>query len=238
MATTSPGMTARSTWSRIVNRPSGVCTCRESFVAVRMGVMFRLIFALLLTCLPVRLFADTILILGDSLSAAYQIPVEKGWPMLLDARLSQKHYPYRVVNESIIGETTAGGLARIDALMLRWQPEIVIVELGANDGLRGYPIPVFRRNLERLIVKIRRGGARILLAGVKLPTNLGAGYTRPFWQVFQNLADRYELSFLPFIIEGVHDQPGLMLRDRIHPSAKGQPVILENVWPLLEPMLD
>ncbi len=203
-----------------------------------MGVMFRLIFALVLTCLPVRLYGDTILILGDSLSAAYQIPVENSWPKLLAARLSQKHYPHRVINESISGETTAGGLARIDALMLRWQPEIVIVELGANDGLRGYPIPVFRRNLEHLIVKIKRGGARILLAGVKLPTNLGAGYTRPFWQVFQRLADRYELSFLPFILEGVHDQPGLMLPDRIHPSAKGQPVILENIWPLLEPMLD
>ena len=200
--------------------------------------MFRLILALVLTCLPVKLYAGNILILGDSLSDAYQIPLEKSWPELLSMRLSQKNYPYRVINESISGQTTAGGLAQIDALMLRWRPEIVILELGANDGLRGLPISIIRKNLEHLIVKIRGGGSQILLAGMKLPSNLGAGYVRPFGEIFQTLADRYDLSFLPFVLKGVHDQPGLMLSDDLHPSVKGQPVILDNIWPVLEPMLD
>ncbi|MDP6135554.1 MAG: arylesterase [Arenicellales bacterium] len=205
---------------------------------MRIGIMFRLILALVLSCLPVKLYAGNILILGDSLSDAYQIPQEKSWPELLDARLSQKRPLYRVINKSESGRTTAGGLAQIPALMEEERPEIVILELGANDGLRAFPIPVIFRNLEQIINTIQAGNAQILLTGVQLPTNYEKNYRKRFTHVFQSLADRYELSFLPFILEGVHDQPGLMLRDRIHPSVKGQPVILDNIWPVLEPMLD
>ena len=200
--------------------------------------MFRLILALVLTCLPVKLYAGNILILGDSLSDAYQIPLEKSRPELLSMRLSQKHPLYRVINKSESGRTTAGGLARIPVLMEEEHPEIVILELGANDGLRVFPIPVIYQNLKLIIDTIQAGKAQILLAGVELPTNYPKDYRRLFTEVFQNLADQNDLSFLPFILEGVHDQPGLMLRDRIHPSVKGQPVILDNIWPVLEPMLD
>ena len=188
--------------------------------------------------LPVKVNAENIVILGDSLSAGYGIALTDSWPELLRSRLSQKGHVYDVINASISGETATGGRNRLPELLTEWQPKILIVELGANDGLRGTPILSIRDDLDFIISHSLAEGTDVVLVGVLLPPNYGTHYTRKFRDVYTELAKRYSLHFLPFILEGIHGQPELMLDDRLHPSSLAQPMILDNLWPVLAPLLN
>ncbi len=179
----------------------------------------------------------TIVVLGDSLSAAYGIRVEQGWVSLLQARLRAKGYGHRVINASSSGETTGGGLARLPRVLATHRPALVVVELGANDGLRGLPIADIRANLESIIGLSQRAGARILLVGMRIPPNYGPAYTRQFHELFGQLADRHRLAEVPFLLEDVALDDGLMQEDGLHPTAAAQPLLLAEIWPHLEPLL-
>lgn len=181
--------------------------------------------------------APTILVLGDSLSAAYGIRVEQGWVALLQARLRAQGYGHRLVNASSSGETTGGALARLPRALGAHRPAIVIVELGGNDGLRGLPVADVRANLESIIDLSQRAGARILLVGIRIPPNYGPAYTRGFEGMFEDVARRRGLPLVPFFLEGVALDDELMLEDGLHPNAAAQPILLESVWRPLQPML-
>jgi acyl-CoA thioesterase-1 len=178
-----------------------------------------------------------ILILGDSLSAGYGMDREQSWVHLLEIRLQQQGHSYRILNSSISGDTTQGGLARLPRLLDRYQPVIVIIELGANDGLRGINPEVTRENMTRMIEQSQQSGAQILLTGIKLPPNYGATYLEQFESMYADLASEYDTLLVPFFMEGIVFEPGLLQADGIHPNEKGQPVLLENVWRVLEPEL-
>ena len=184
-----------------------------------------------------RAEAPVILVLGDSLSAAYGIPVEQGWVSLLQRRLTERGFPHRVVNASISGDTSSGGLSRLPAALDREHPAVVILELGANDGLRGQSIPMMTANLARLIELAQQAGATVALAEMRIPPNYGPLYTQKFQAAFGVLAKRYHLALIPFLLEGVAGDPALIQDDGLHPRAKAQPRILDNVWPTLEPLL-
>lgn len=181
--------------------------------------------------------ASTLLVLGDSLSAAYGISREQGWVALLDRRLQQEGYAVEVVNASISGETTQGGLNRLPALLERHQPDIVLLELGANDGLRGTFPAVIHQNLARLTELSQGQGAHVLLLGMQLPPNYGPAYTRRFAALYPAVATARSAALVPFFMARVATESALMLNDGLHPNAAGQPHLLENVWPVLEPML-
>lgn len=179
-----------------------------------------------------------ILVLGDSLSAAYGMPRAEGWVGLLEQRLERRGCPYRIVNASISGETTSGALNRLPELLQRHRPAVVIVELGGNDGLRGIPVAEFRANLAAMIGQSQRAGARVLLTGIRLPVNYGPDYTQKFFAVYSDLAKKHGTALVPFFMEGVALDPALMQADGIHPNAAGQSRLLANVWPHLAPLLD
>lgn len=181
--------------------------------------------------------ATTLLVLGDSLSAAYGIAPENGWVALLDKRLQQQGYAVSVVNASISGETTQGGLSRLPRLLEEHQPDIVLLELGANDGLRGTFPPVIRSNLDRLTQLSKKQGARVLVLGMQLPPNYGPAYTRRFAEVFTGVAESHDTALVPFFMEKVALEPTLMQSDGLHPNAAGQPFLLDTVWPALVPLL-
>lgn len=183
------------------------------------------------------LAAPALLVLGDSLSAAFGIDTRSGWVSLLAERLAARGLDLRVVNASISGDTTAGGLARLPPLLAEHRPRVVVIELGGNDGLRGLPLPVVRGNLENLIRASRDAGARVLLLGMRIPPNYGPRYTEAFHALYADLAQRYEVPLVPFFLDGVAAQPGLIQDDGIHPRAEAQPRLLDNVWPALEPLL-
>lgn len=183
-------------------------------------------------------WSSSILVLGDSLSAAYGMPAKQGWVALLQQRLQQQGYQYNVVNASISGETTHGGLTRLEAALDRHQPALVVLELGANDGLRGAPLPLIRQNLGQLIQKSRDSGARVLLFEMKLPPNYGPGYSQGFSDLFDTVAREYQIALVPFFIEPVVLKPEMMLPDGLHPNAQAQPALLEQVWPYLAPLLN
>ena len=178
-----------------------------------------------------------ILILGDSLSAGFGMRSVQSWVHLLEIRLKQHGHSFRTLNSSISGDTTQGGLARLPRLLDHYQPVIVIIELGANDGLRGIDPDVTRENMTRMIEQSQQSGAQILLAGIKLPPNYGAAYLEQFESMYADLASEYGTLLVPFFMEGIVFEPGLLQADGIHPSEKGQPVLLENVWRMLEPAL-
>jgi len=178
-----------------------------------------------------------ILILGDSLSAGYGMDREQSWVNLFDIRLKKSGFSYRILNSSISGDTTQGGLARISRLLDRYQPSIVIIELGANDGLRGINPDVTRDNLTSMIVQSQAIGATVLLAGIKLPPNYGSDYLQQFESMYPDLASEFDTLLVPFFMEGVAFRPDLLQADTIHPNEKGQPVLLDNVWKVLEPAL-
>ena len=178
-----------------------------------------------------------ILVMGDSLSAAFNLKPSEGWVALLDSRLKQGGYDYTVVNASISGETTSGGLARLPETLGQHRPTIVILELGANDGLRGTPIKAMRDNLERMIRLSRQAGAKVLLTGILLPPNYGKAYAGEFDAVYAGLAMKYRLAFLPFLLEGVAEHRERLQPDGMHPLAEAEPRVLDNVWAKLEPML-
>ncbi len=179
-----------------------------------------------------------LLVFGDSLSAAYGIDDEAGWVNLLQDKLTANGYDYRVVNASVSGETSTGGLIRLPAMLENHQPELVILELGGNDGLRGLPIDTLKENLLRMIELSEVAGAKVLLTGIQIPPNYGPRYTVPFARLFGEIADEQNLPLVPFLIDGIPQQPDLMQNDGIHPKAEAQPMIVENVWPYLQPLLD
>jgi acyl-CoA thioesterase-1 len=194
---------------------------------------------LLLSLLSTALAADeaTIVIVGDSLSAAYGMEQGEAWPSLLQQRLDQHGHPYRVFNSSITGETTQGGLSRLPRLLEKQQPAIVILELGGNDGLRGLPLEVTRDNLAAMIEQSQAAGARVVLAEMRIPPNYGRSYTEKFNGAYSELAERYEVVLLPFVLQEIALEPGMMQADGIHPTAAAQPIILDQVWSALEPLL-
>ncbi len=179
----------------------------------------------------------TILVFGDSISAAYGMAREQGWVSLLDQRLLQKNHKYQVINASVSGETTGGGLVRLPKTLEIHQPDIVIIELGGNDGLRGYPIDRIQQNLQDMIDLSTKVDARVLVIGMVLPPNYGRRYTVAFETIFQELAAENEVEFLPFLLEGVTTSESLIQRDGIHPKPEAQPMLLNDVWGHLEKML-
>jgi acyl-CoA thioesterase I len=179
-----------------------------------------------------------VLIVGDSLSAGYGISIPENWPTLLQKRIATAGFPHRVVNASISGDTTSGGLARLPGALSRNSPSIVIIGLGGNDGLRALPLTEIRRNLSRMIQLSQEAGAQVVLAGIHIPPNYGPAYTGAFHEIYHELAAKYGTGLIPFILEGIALNPALMQADRIHPTASAQPVIVENVWPALAPLLD
>ena len=178
-----------------------------------------------------------ILVLGDSLSAGYGISTSSGWVALLQRRLEQQGYPQRVVNASISGDTTSGGLARLPQALAQHQPQLVILELGANDGLRGLSLEEMRRNLVTIIDKSREQGATLLLVGVRLPPNYGALYVKKFHDVYRQLAQKHKVAFVPYLLAGVGGRADLIQADGLHPRAKAQGLILDSIWPHLLPIL-
>ena len=202
--------------------------------------MRRLLFAWLLSlaCLPFAAWAGgTILVYGDSLSAAYGLSQDAGWAHLLQTRLKQEGFDYTVANVSISGETSSGGAARIAAALKDHKPKVVIVELGANDGLRGLPTAGMRTNLAKIVKTSQKAGARVLLVGMQMPPNYGASYTREFAAVYTDIARRYKTALLPFLFEGIAERRDLFQADNLHPTAAAQPILLENIWKALLPLL-
>ncbi len=181
--------------------------------------------------------ARTLLVLGDSVSAGYGIKVEEGWVALLQQRLRQQGYGYRVVNASVSGETTTGGLTRLPRALEIHRPAVVVLELGGNDGLRGLPLATTRANLARMIELSRRAGAQVVLVGMKIPPNYGPRYSQGFERIFSDLAREYRLPLVPFLLDKVALTPGMMQDDGLHPTASGQPIMLDNVWPTLRSVL-
>ncbi|MEJ2565338.1 MAG: arylesterase [Gammaproteobacteria bacterium] len=191
-----------------------------------------------LLCLPLPGFsATTVLVLGDSLSAAHGLDQKEGWVSLLEERLHQQCAGCRVINASISGETTAGGRSRIVSLLKQQQPQILIVELGGNDGLRGLPITEMYDNLDHIITRALQRHVKVVLIGMRLPPNYGPSYTREFHNVYQRLAAKYHVPWVPFLLAGFADQQRLFQGDGIHPVAAAQGIMLDNVWPVLRPML-
>lgn len=199
--------------------------------------MLRYILPLLLLCPLAAAGQPTIVVLGDSLSAAHGMAHEQGWTVLLERRLAAEGYPYRVVNASISGDTTEGGLSRLPATLVRHTPDIVVVELGGNDGLRGIPPAQTRRNLELIVERARAAGSKVVLVSVELPPNYGAAFSRQFDAVFKQLAREHELPLAVLSLNGALDRPGLIQDDGLHPTAQAQPLILDRIWPLLQPLL-
>ena len=179
----------------------------------------------------------TLLVYGDSLSAAYGIRPEQGWVALLAQRLQAQGYGYQTVNASVSGETTDGGLARLPRALQLHQPEVVVLELGANDALRGLPLALTRANLEKMVQLAQAAGSRVLLLGLRLPPNYGARYGTQFAAVYPDLARQYRLPLVPFLLQDVALNPGRMQEDGLHPNAAGEPLVLETVWPHLQPLL-
>ncbi|PTD98091.1 arylesterase [Pseudothauera lacus] len=181
--------------------------------------------------------AATILVWGDSLSAGYGLRDGEAWPTLLQTRLASEGFPHRVVNGSVSGETSAGGLSRLPAALERHRPAIVILELGANDGLRGLAPRLLAENLGAMVDAARGAGARVLLIGMQMPPNYGPAYTRRFAATFTEVAAARQVALLPFLLDGFAERPEMFLADGIHPNAEAQPLILDNVWAQLQPLL-
>ena len=181
--------------------------------------------------------AQTIVIFGDSLSAAYGIQQNEGWVALLDKKLNQEYSHYSVINASISGETTSGGLSRFSQMLSTHKPDIVVIELGANDGLRGLSLNEMQANLNSMISKAKTQNAKVMLLGMKIPPNYGLQYTKKFSGIYENLAEKYSLKLVPFFLDGVAGKRNLVQDDGLHPTAAAQPKLLENVWPQLKSLL-
>ncbi|MCP5329656.1 MAG: arylesterase [Pseudomonadales bacterium] len=207
----------------------------------RNQAVFRIILLLLwaLFSLPTQAQdKQTIVVFGDSLSAGYRMEQEQGWVHLLAQRLDEVSPDYKVVNASVSGETTTGGLSRLPATLEASKPDIVILELGGNDGLRGLPVANIKQNLIRMVELSQAAGARVILAGIQIPPNYGARYTAPFTSQFAEIAQDMSLPLIPFLIDGIAQQRELMQDDGIHPKAEAQSMVLDNVWPVLAEVLE
>lgn len=193
------------------------------------------LFCLFAIALPVR--AQTLLVVGDSLSAGYGLRKQEAWPVLLGERLAQAGYGYSVANASISGDTTANGLSRLDAALAASKPAIVVIALGANDGLRGLSLKSMRDNLETMVRKSQASGAKVLVAGMQLPPNYGPDYTQKFAGTFAEVAKSTRSALLPFMLDGFASDPGRFQADGIHPVADAQARIVDNIWKPLVPLL-
>ena len=200
-------------------------------------MLIRWLLSVLLLIAPAAWAGQTILVFGDSLSANYGIAAEAGWVSLLQQRLERKPQRYRIVNASISGETTAGGASRIGAVLDAHQPQIVIIELGANDGLRGLSLDATRQNLDSIMQACLTRKARILLIGMRLPPNYGQAYVEGFAATYPALAKKHRTALLPFLLDGIADRREWFQADNLHPTAAAQPAIMENVWVKLKPLL-
>ena len=192
--------------------------------------------AALAFCLPAAA-ARTLLVFGDSLASAYGLSTDQGWVHLLGERAKRSGFAWRIVNASVSGETTAGGLRRLPADLKRHQPAIVVIALGANDALRGQPIAGIRDNLEKMVRLARKARAEPVLVGLMIPPNYGIDYAAEFQALYPALAARLRLALVPFLLEGIAEKPEFFLADQMHPSAAAQPIILDTVWKTLEPLL-
>ncbi|MET0279552.1 MAG: arylesterase [Steroidobacteraceae bacterium] len=179
----------------------------------------------------------TLMVFGDSLSAAYGLQTDQGWVAQLQKRLNDQGYGYRVVNASVSGETSSGGRSRLQRALDQHRPELVLLELGANDGLRGLPVKEIEANLTAMIDMIQKARAKVLLVGIMIPPNYGVRYTRSFAEMYQQLAKSGSLPFLPFLLDSVALDSRYMQADGLHPNAAGQPLVLETVWKQLHPLL-
>lgn len=198
----------------------------------------KILFALLLCLFTLPAIAEnTILIIGDSISAAYGIDIQKGWVSLLKTRLQHEKFSYRVINASVTGDTTSNGLARLPDALQEYKPTITIVELGGNDGLRGLNITVIKHNLEKIIDLIQKANSKVLLLGMRLPPNYGPTYTQQFERIFTDLAERDDIAVVPFFLHGMEEKRELFQSDGIHPTEQAQMLLLDNVWPELKKML-
>ncbi|WP_321791126.1 arylesterase [Caballeronia sp. J97] len=178
-----------------------------------------------------------IVVLGDSLSAEYGLPRDTGWVNLLRERLTKEHFDYSVANSSISGDTTSGGRARLTAVLSRIRPAIVIVELGANDALRGVPLATTETNLRSIVDASQAAHAKVLLIGMYVPPNYGPDYTQKFHAVYERIAKDKNVPLVPFLLAGIADKPAMFQSDQIHPTVQAQPLLLDNVWPTLKPLL-
>ncbi len=182
--------------------------------------------------------APTVLVFGDSLSAGYGIDVDQSWPALLQSRLESQGYEHRVINASISGETTEGGVTRISSTLENFSPDLVILELGGNDGLRGFPPERMRANLQTIIETVKASGAAVVMLGIRIPTNYGPRYTGAFENVYRELADQLGVLWIEFFMEGIALNEDLMQDDGIHPNAEAQSILLDNAWPIIRQSLN
>jgi acyl-CoA thioesterase-1 len=180
---------------------------------------------------------STILIYGDSLSAAYGISQQQGWATLLQKKLISQHYQYDVINASISGETSSGGLSRLPFALTKFKPNIIVLELGANDGLRGLSVKEMSKNLSAMIMLSKEAKVKVLLVGMRIPPNYGPKYTTSFSQTYRQLSLQHKVSLVPFMLENIAAKPKLIQDDGLHPSVLGQPMILENIWQELQVLL-
>lgn len=181
--------------------------------------------------------AQNILLVGDSISAAFGLEIEQGWVTLLEQRLAEENYPHEVINASVSGDTTAGGLARLPALLEQVKPALVVIELGGNDGLRALPVANMQQNLSAMVTLAKNAGADVILLGMRIPPNYGPRYSDAFEQVFTEVADEHDVALVPFLLEGVGGVEGLMQGDGVHPTAAAQTILLDNAWPSIRQWL-
>ena len=179
----------------------------------------------------------TVLVLGDSLSAEYGLSRGSGWVALLEQKLKAEKIDATIVNASISGETTSGGRSRLPALLSQYHPAIVVIELGANDGLRGLPVPAAEANIRAMIDLARKNNAKVMLVGMRMPPNYGRDYTERFFTMYKTVAKQQKAALVPFMLEGVAEKPALFQSDRLHPTAQAHPTILANIWPTFLPLL-
>ena len=179
----------------------------------------------------------TVLIFGDSLSAGYGIEVDQSWAALLQARLNEQGYEHRVINASISGETTEGGATRIESALADFSPQLIILELGGNDGLRGFPVTRMRTNLEKIVLRAKASGAAVVLLGIRIPTNYGPRYSAEFEAVFRLISENLDVQWIEFFMDGIALNDNLLQEDRIHPNELAQPRLLDNAWPIISATL-
>lgn len=199
--------------------------------------MYGLVLAIVLGLMPAASMAKSIVVLGDSISAGYGIDVGSAWVALLQQKFKQQHEDYVISNASISGDTTAGGLARIDQLLIKHKPSLVLLELGANDGLRGLSPQAMKSNLTEIIRRCQQAKVKVLLLGMKIPPNYGKRYIDMFYKVYPQLSDELNVPLVPFLLEEVALNPDMMQADGLHPNALGQPLIAQKVWQHLQPLL-
>lgn len=203
-----------------------------------MNVLRKCVAGLLFYLLALPASAQNILLVGDSISAAFGLEISEGWVTLLEQRLAEQGYPHQVVNASVSGDTTAGGLARLPGLLQQYQPVLVVIELGGNDGLRALPVSNMQQNLSAMVEQAEDAGAQVILLGMRIPPNYGPRYTDAFEKVFSDVAREKGVPLLPFLLEGVGGVEGMMQSDGVHPTAAAQSLLLDNAWPVIRRWLD